>query len=65
MQDKAENEDTKEQKLREKLRLMTYRMRRYRWEVFCLKYLKGILKVAVTLLISILAELGVQYVNRE
>lgn len=65
MQDKAENEDTKEQKLREKLRLMTYRMRRYRWEVFCLKYLKGILKVSVTVLISILAELGVKYVNRE
>ena len=58
-------EESKTQKLKEKLRLMTYRMRRYRWEVFCLKYLKGILKVAVTLLISILAELGVQYVNRE
>ena len=62
---RAKTEDSKAQKLKEKLRLMTYRMRRYRWEVFCLKYLKGILKVAVTLLISILAELGVQYVNRE
>ena len=61
----AKSEVAKTQKLKEKLRLMTYRMRRYRWEVFCLKYLKGILKVAVTLLISILAELGVQYVNRE
>ena len=62
---RAKTEDSKAQKLKEKLRLMTYRMRRYRWEVFCLKYLKGILKVAVTLLISILAELGVKYVNRE
>ena len=62
---RAKAEESKTQKLKEKLRLMTYRMRRYRWEVFCLKYLKGILKVAVTLLISILAELGVQYVNRE
>ena len=62
---RAKTEDSKAQKLKEKLRLMTYRMRRYRWEVFCLKYLKGILKVVVTLLISILAELGVQYVNRE
>ena len=62
---RAKTESEKMQKLKEKLRLMTYRMRRYRWEVFCLKYLKGILKVAVTLLISILAELGVQYVNRE
>ena len=62
---RAKTEDTKTQKLKEKLRIMTYRMRRYRWEVFSLKYLKGILKVAVTLLISILAELGVQYVNRE
>ena len=62
---RAKTEDSKAQKLKEKLRLMTYRMRRYRWEVFCLKYLKGLLKVAVTLLISILAELGVQYVNRE
>ena len=49
---RAKTEDSKAQKLKEKLRLMTYRMRRYRWEVFCLKYLKGILKVAVTLLIS-------------
>ena len=63
MQDKAEDERT--QKLKEKLRLMTYRMRRYRWEVFCLKYLKGILKVSVTVLISILAELGVKYFDRE
>lgn len=62
---RAKAKESKTQKLKEKLRLMTYRMRRYRWEVFCLKYLKGILKVAVTLLISILAELGVQYVNRE
>ena len=62
---RAKTEDSKAQKLKEKLRLMTYRMRRYRWEVFCLKYLKGILKVAVTLLISILAELGVQYVTRD
>ena len=62
---RAKAEESKTQKLKEKLRLMTYRMRRYRWEVFCLKYLKGILKVAVTLLISILAELGVKYVNRE
>ena len=62
---RAKAEKSKTQKPEEKLRLMTYRMRRYRWEVFCLKYLKGILKVAVTLLISILAELGVQYVNRE
>ena len=62
---RAKTEGEKTQKLKEKLRIMTYRMRRYRWEVFSLKYLKGILKVAVTLLISILAELGVQYVNRE
>ena len=62
---RAKTEDSKAQKLKEKLRLMTYRMRRYRWEVFSLKYLKGVLKIAVTLLISILAELGVQYVNRE
>ena len=65
MQDKAEREDAKTQKLKEKLRIMTYRMRRYRWEVFCLKYLKGILKVAVTVLISILAELGVKYFDRD
>ena len=62
---RAKAEESKTQKLKEKLRLMTYRMRRYRWEVFCLKYLKGILKVSVTVLISILAELGVKYVNRE
>ena len=62
---RAKTEDSKAQKLKEKLRLMTYRMRRYRWEVFCLKYLKGILKVAVTLLISILAELGVKYFDRD
>ena len=62
---RAKTEDSKAQKLKEKLRLMTYRMRRYRWEVFSLKYLKGVLKIAVTLLISILAELGVKYVNRE
>ena len=62
---RAKAKDTKTQKLKEKLRITTYRMRRYRWEVFSLKYLKGFLKIAVTLLISILAELGVQYVNRE
>ena len=62
---RAKTEDSKAQKLKEKLRLMTYRMRRYRWEVFCLKYLKGILKVAVTVLISILAELGVKYFDRD
>ena len=62
---RAKTEDTKTQKLKEKLRIMTYRMRRYRWEVFTLKYLKGVLKIAVTLLSSILAELGVKYVNRE
>ena len=62
---RAKTEESKAQKLKEKLRLMTYRMRRYRWEVFCLKYLKGILKVAVTLLISILAELGVKYFDRD
>ena len=62
---RAKAEESKTQKLEEKLRLMTYRMRRYRWEVFSLKYLKGVLKIAVTLLISILAELGVKYVNRE
>ena len=62
---RAKTEDTKEQKLREKLRITTYRMRRYRWEVFCLKYLKGILKVSVTVLISILAELGVKYFDRD
>ena len=62
---RAKTEDSKAQKLKEKLRIMTYRMRRYRWEVFSLKYMKGFLKVVVTVLISILAELGVKYVNRE
>ena len=62
---RAKTEDSKAQKLKEKLRLMTYRMRRYRWEVFCLKYLRGVLKVSVTVLISILAELGVKYFDRD
>ena len=34
---RAKTEGEKTQKLKEKLRIMTYRMRRYRWEVFTLR----------------------------
>ena len=52
-------------KLKTKLKLAMSKIRFYRWRIFCMKYLKPILKIAASVLISILAELGVQYVNRE
>jgi hypothetical protein len=40
-------------------------MRCYRWRWFQVKYIPKILKVLVSLLISILAELGVKYFDRD
>ena len=54
-------EENKIRQLKNKLRFMKLRIRQLRWEVFCMKYLKPLLKVIVTVLISILAELGVEY----
>ena len=51
-------------RLRARLRIVTSKMRLYRWRwfiMFIMKYAKVVLKVLVSLLISILAELGVEY----
>ena len=48
-------------RLRARLRIVTSKMRLYRWRWFIVKYAKIVLKVLVSLLISILAELGVEY----
>jgi hypothetical protein len=40
-------------------------LRFYKWRFFCMKYLKPVLKVVVSVLISILAELGIKYCNRD
>ena len=57
--------DDKVWELKTKLKIAMGKIRFYRWRIFCMKYLKPILKIAASVLISILAELGVQYVNRE
>lgn len=48
-------------KLKARLKIVTNKMREYRWRYFCVKYMKTVLKVLANLLISILAELGVEY----
>ena len=52
-------------KLKMKLKHVTYKMRYYWWRWFSVKYIPKILKVLVSLLISILAELGVKYFDRD
>ena len=52
-------------KLKMKLKHVTYKMRCYRWRWFSVKYIPKILKVLVSLLISILAELGIKYFDRD
>ena len=52
-------------KLKTKLKVVTGKMRMYRWRWFSVKYIPKILKVLVSLLISILAELGIKYFERE
>ena len=52
-------------KLKTKLKIAMSKIRFYRWRIFCMKYLKPILKIAASVLISILAELGIKYCNRE
>ena len=51
--------------LKTKLKLAMSKIRLYRWRIFCMKYLKPILKIAASVLISILAELGIKYCNRD
>ena len=51
--------------LKTKLRVVTGKMRLYRWRYFCVRYLRAVLKVLVSLLISILAELGIKYFNKD
>ena len=57
--------DDKIWELKTKLKIVTGKMRFYRWRIFCMKYLKPILKIAASVLISILAELGIKYCNRD
>ena len=57
--------DDKVWELKTKLKVVTEKMRFYRWRYFCVKYLRAFLKVLVSLLISILAELGIKYCNRD
>ena len=52
-------------KLKMKLKHVTYKMRYYWWRWFSVKYIPKILKVLVSLLISILAELGIKYFDRD
>jgi hypothetical protein len=52
-------------RLRARLRIVTSKMRLYRWRYFCVKYLRAFLKVLVSLLISILAELGIKFFNKD
>ena len=52
-------------KLKMKLKHVTYKMRYYWWRGFSVKYIPRILKVLVSLLISILAELGIKYYDRD
>ena len=52
-------------KLKIKLKIAMSKIRFYRWRIFCMKYLKPVLKIAASVLISILAELGIKYCNRE
>ena len=52
-------------KLKMKLKHVTYKMRYYWWRWFSVKYIPRILKVLVSLLISILAELGIKYYDRD
>ena len=61
----ADLDEEKIRDLKTKLRMARFKLRHFRWEVFGVKYLKPLLKVVVTVLISILAEMGVKYVNRE
>ena len=51
--------------LKTKLKVVTGKMRFYRWRYFCVKYLRAFLKVLVSLLISILAELGIKYFHKD
>ena len=57
--------DDKVWELKTKLKVVTGKMRFYRWRYFCVKYLRTFLKVLVSLLISILAELGIKYFNKD
>ena len=52
-------------RLKMKLRHVTHQMHCYWWRWFSMKYVPKILKVLVSLLISILAELGIKYFERE
>ena len=52
-------------RLKTRLRIVTGKLRFYKWRFFCMKYLKPVLKVVVSVLISILAELDIKYCNRD
>ena len=52
-------------KLKTKLKIVTGKMRSYRWRYFCVKYLKTVLKILFGILLSVLAELGVKYFDRD
>ena len=57
--------DDKIWELKTKLKIAMGKIRFYRWRIFCMKYLKPILKIVASVLISILAELGIKYCNRD
>ena len=57
--------DDKIWELKTKLKIVTGKMRLYRWRYFCVKYLRAFLKILVSLLISILAELGIKYFHKD